>query len=72
MLAHSDPARQFVVEVDASNTGVGAVLSQRSASDERLHPYAFFSRCLSPAEWNYDVWNCKLLALVHYSSGVIG
>jgi len=37
-----DPSRQFIVEVDASEVGVGAILSQRSSSDERIHPWAFF------------------------------
>lgn len=37
---------------------------QLSAKDGKLHPYAFFSRCLSPAERNYDVGNRELLALV--------
>ena len=46
VLAHPDSAAQFMVEVDASETGVGAVLSQRSTSDRKLHPCAFFScRC---------------------------
>lgn len=58
-----DPDRQFVVEVDASDVGVGAVLSQRSAVDEKLHPCAFFSRRLSPAERNYDIGNRELLAV---------
>ncbi|KAJ8279320.1 hypothetical protein COCON_G00063860 [Conger conger] len=52
ILVHPDPTRQFVVETDASDTGVGAVLSQVSASDNRLHPCAFFSKKLSPAERN--------------------
>ena len=30
ILVHPDPERQFIVEVDASKTGVGAVLSQSS------------------------------------------
>lgn len=34
--------------------GVGPVLSQRSAGDQKLHPWAFFSR-LTLAERNYDV-----------------
>ncbi|KAI3355553.1 hypothetical protein L3Q82_018388 [Scortum barcoo] len=56
VLVQPDPAQQFVVEVDASDIGVGAVLSQRRGSDgRRLHPCAFFSRRLSPAEANYDV-----------------
>jgi hypothetical protein len=52
-----------VVEADASDTGVGAVLSQHSPSDHKLHPCAFFSRRLSPPERNYDVGNRKLLAV---------
>jgi len=43
--------------------GVGAILSQRSASDQKLQPCAFFSRRLSPAEMNYDIGNRELLAV---------
>ena len=64
VLCHPDPAIQFVVDVDASNSGVGAVLSQRSALDNKLHPCSFFSRRLSSAETNYDVGNRELLAVV--------
>ena len=63
ILVFPDPSRQFVVEADASDTGVGAVLSQRSAEDQKVHPCAFFSRKLSPAERNYDIGNRELLAV---------
>ena len=63
VLTMPDPGRQFVVEVDASNVGLGAILSQRLASDGKLHPCAFLSRRLSPAERNYDVGNRELLAV---------
>lgn len=43
--------------------GVGAVLYQHSATDGKVHPCAFFSHHLSPAERNYDVGNCELLAI---------
>uniref|UniRef100_A0AAQ4RV13 Gypsy retrotransposon integrase-like protein 1 n=1 Tax=Gasterosteus aculeatus aculeatus TaxID=481459 RepID=A0AAQ4RV13_GASAC len=33
ILTQPDPKRQFVVEVDASEVGVGAILSQRSSAD---------------------------------------
>ncbi len=36
------PTHQFVMEVDASEVGVGAVLSQCSSSDNKMHPCAFF------------------------------
>lgn len=52
-----DSNRQFVVEVDASEVGVRAVLSQRSPQDNKLHPCAYFSHCLSPSERNYDIGN---------------
>ena len=63
ILIFPDTSRQFIVEVDASDTGVGAVLSQRSAEDQKVHPCAFFSRKLSPAERNYDIGNRELLAV---------
>lgn len=63
VLQMPDPLRQFVVEVDASEVGVGGVLSQRAAEDGKMHPCAFFSRRLSPAECNYDIGNRELLAV---------
>lgn len=63
ILIHPDASRQFVVEVDASDTGVGAVLSQRSSSDSKLHPCAFFSCRLTASEQNYSVDDRELLAV---------
>uniref|UniRef100_A0A3P9HSL7 Gypsy retrotransposon integrase-like protein 1 n=1 Tax=Oryzias latipes TaxID=8090 RepID=A0A3P9HSL7_ORYLA len=63
ILIQPDPRRQFIVEVDASDSGVGAVLSQREINTGKLKPCAFFSRKLSAAERNYDVGNRELLAI---------
>ena len=63
ILSHPDPSLPFVVEVDASESGVRAVLSQHDGNPAKLHPCAFFSRKLSPAERNYDVGNRELLAM---------
>uniref|UniRef100_A0A3B3H730 Gypsy retrotransposon integrase-like protein 1 n=1 Tax=Oryzias latipes TaxID=8090 RepID=A0A3B3H730_ORYLA len=62
VLVVPDPSRQFIVEVDASDTGIGAVLSQRSL-DNKVHPCAFYSRRLSNAEMNYHVGEKELLAI---------
>lgn len=53
VLTMPDP-QQFVVEVDTSNEGVGAVLSQHNTDDNKIHPCAYLSRKLSPAERKYD------------------
>ena len=58
-----EPERQFIVEVDASSEGVGAVLSLRSSVDQKIHPCAIFSRRLTPTERNYDVGNREPLAV---------
>ncbi|KAK3507110.1 hypothetical protein QTP70_007821 [Hemibagrus guttatus] len=63
ILRHPDPDRPFVVEVDASSSGLGAVLSQRHGDPGKLHPCAFYSQKLTAAETNYDVGNRELLAI---------
>ncbi|KAK3547304.1 hypothetical protein QTP86_018825 [Hemibagrus guttatus] len=63
LLVHPDPNKPFIVEVDASTTGVGAVLSQQQGNPSHLHPCAFFSRKLNPAERNYEIGNRELLAV---------
>ncbi len=49
--------------VDASDVGIGAVLSQIHAKDGKLHPCAFLSKRLTNAERNYDIGDCELLAV---------
>ncbi|KAK3528603.1 hypothetical protein QTP70_005000 [Hemibagrus guttatus] len=63
LLVHPDPNKPFIVEVDASMTGVGAVLSQQQGNPSRLHPCAFFSRKLNLVERNYDISNRELLVV---------
>lgn len=55
--------RIIVHSIDTSYTGIEAVLSQHSEKRLKMHPVAFFSRKLCPAERNYDVRNQKLLAV---------
>ncbi len=63
ILHHPDPELQFIVEMDASNTGIGAILSQRHSCPPKLHPCTYFYHKLSSAEQNYDFGNRQLLAM---------
>ncbi|CAJ0936713.1 unnamed protein product [Ranitomeya imitator] len=63
VLRQPDVSLPFQVEVDASEIGAGAVLSQRSSDCSVMKPCAFFSRKFSPTERNYDVGNRELLAM---------
>ncbi|KAL0161331.1 hypothetical protein M9458_045056, partial [Cirrhinus mrigala] len=63
ILKHPNPELPFVVEVDASDCGIGAILSQRHGQPGKLHPCAFYSRKLTSAERNYDVGNKELLSM---------
>lgn len=58
-----DHNKPFFLEVDISQYTLGAVLSQRN-KQEKLQPVGYFLKMLIPAEWNYDVYDCELLALV--------
>ncbi|KAI2646936.1 Retrotransposon-like protein 1 [Labeo rohita] len=62
VLIHPDPTKPLVVEVDASDVGVGAVLSQRGP-DEKLPPCSFFSRKFNPTQQRYGVGDRELLAI---------
>lgn len=60
--AHPDPQLPSIIELDASTTGVRAVLSQQQGDSQRLHPCSFYSKNLSQEEQNYDIGNRELLA----------
>jgi len=56
------PDRETVVEMNASDFELGCMLSQ--IKDKRLHPAAFHSRRLNPAERNYEIQDKELLAIL--------
>ena len=57
-----DFTRQFILQTDASNRGVGAVLSQLD-DDEIERPVAYYSRKLLPREENYSAVEKECLAI---------
>jgi hypothetical protein len=66
ILVHFFPNRPTIVETDASDFALGAILSQEVPKEEGsgLHPVAFHSRKFKPAEINYDIHDKEMLAIV--------
>jgi len=64
VLIHPNRDIPFIVETDSSNFAIGAILSQKSSTDNTIHPVAYFSRSLSAAERNYPIYDKELLAIV--------
>ena len=48
---------------DTSLLAAGAVLMQSDATGD-LHPCAYFSKTFSLAEYNYDIYDRELLAVI--------
>ena len=63
VLMMPDTSAPFVVETDASDFAIGAVLSQYG-EDGELHPVAYYSRALVQAQRNYDVYDKELMSIV--------
>uniref|UniRef100_A0A672FVX5 Gypsy retrotransposon integrase-like protein 1 n=1 Tax=Salarias fasciatus TaxID=181472 RepID=A0A672FVX5_SALFA len=61
VLAFADPTKTYILHVDASMNGLGAVLNQEYP--EGLRPVAFASRKLKDSEQNYPVHQLEFLAL---------
>jgi hypothetical protein len=70
VLRYPDYSKPFVVQTDASDVGIGAVLLQDN------QPISFYSRKLSDAEINYAVYDKELLAIVaaftHWRHHLVG
>ncbi|MBW0556406.1 hypothetical protein O181_096121 [Austropuccinia psidii MF-1] len=62
LLSHFNPSLPTIVETDASDYALGAVLSQ--VNDLGKHPIAFDSYKLLPAELNYEIHDKELLRIV--------
>ena len=62
VLAFADYMKDFLLEIDTSKEGLGAVLSQKQ-EDGRFYPVAYGSRALTTHEKNYHSMKLEFLAL---------
>ena len=62
ILGYPDPRLTYILDTDASATGVGAVLSQAQKGKERVISY--YSKTLDAAQRNYCVTRRELLAVI--------
>jgi hypothetical protein len=63
ILRHFNPDLTCVVEADSSDYVTAGVLSQHDEYGV-LHPVAYLSKRLNPAECNYEIYDKELLAIV--------
>ena len=75
ILAYPNPDKEYLLEMDASKLGLGAVLLQKQA-DGKYHPVAFGSQALHGAESNYHSTKLEFLAMrwtiKHFQTYLLG
>jgi Reverse transcriptase (RNA-dependent DNA polymerase)/RNase H-like domain found in reverse transcriptase len=62
VLCHFDPKLPIILETDASDYAIAAILSQVNENNE-IHPVAFHSCSIQHTELNYDIHDKELLAV---------
>jgi len=63
VLAIPDINREMRVEADASDYATGGVLSMK-CKDGKWRPVAFIFKLLNATEWNYEIHNKEMLAVI--------
>src|SRR5882724_2791773 len=63
ILAHFNPDNPIVIETDASDYAITAIISQISPDNGDIHPITFYPHSMQPAELNYEIYDKELLAI---------
>jgi hypothetical protein len=57
-----DTTKLVQIETDTSDLAIGVCLIQEH--EGKRHPIAYYSKKMTPAEQNYNIYNKELLAIV--------
>ncbi len=64
ILRHFDQNRKTILEINSFNYVNDDILSQYD-DEETLHSMIYYSKNLSLTECNYEIYDKKLLAIIH-------
>ena len=64
VLSTPDLSKSFFIQVDACDTGVGAVLMQKDSETQIFHPVSYYSYKLKPHQQSYATVEKELLGIV--------
>ena len=65
VLGYPNDRDQYTLTIDASLTGIGAILKQKQGTEDRVIAYA--SKTLSRSQRNYSATKRELFAIVHFT-----
>ena len=61
---HPDTLKPFTITTNASKHAFVGVLFQMDSNRE-WYPCSYLSQLFNPAEQNYNIYDCELLAIIH-------
>jgi len=64
VLVSPQDSEPFRIKANSSDFASRAILFQQLPGEEKWHPVAFYSKSLSPVEWNYEIHDKEMLAII--------
>jgi len=65
VLVSPQDSEPFRIKAGSSDFASGAVLSQQLPGEKKWHLVTFYSKSLSLVEWNYEIHDKEMLAIIH-------
>ena len=54
-----------MLELDTSDSMIADIFLQFNPADEQWYPVTFFSKTMALAEYNYEIYNKEILAIIY-------